>query len=420
MTAEIICVGTELLLGEITNTNVQYLAQELAELGIPHHHQAVVGDNRERIKQEIFFAIARSANILIFTGGLGPTPDDLTTETIADYFQTPLVENKDVLSDISQKFAQRGIEMSDNNRRQALLPKGARVLPNPTGTAPGMIWYPQTDLLILTFPGVPSEMKAMWQGTAVPYLKEIGWGRETIYSEVLRFYGVSESTLATKVAKFFDLSSPTVAPYVSKGEVRLRIAVKTSSYNEAKEIIAPVASEIKAIAGEDYFGSDEDTLSGVVGKLLLQSKETLAVAESCTGGELGEIITATSGSSNYFQGGIISYSNQVKMQFLKVSPDSLEKYGAVSEQIALEMAQGIVGKMGTDWGLSITGIAGPLGQTEDKPVGLVYVGIAGPDGILEAFQFKFGAKRDRSTIRYLSACVTLDKLRRLLLQRTKR
>ncbi len=419
MTAELICVGTELLLGEILNTNVQYLAQELADLGIPHYHQSVVGDNPERIKQVIEIAINRGASILIFTGGLGPTPDDLTTKTIADYFQTPLVENREIRADIEQKFAARGMKMTANNLQQAFLPVGAQVLPNPTGTAPGMIWQPRNNLLLLTFPGVPSEMSSMWQGTAVPYLKELGWGREVIYSHTLRFRGISESALATKVESFLDLTNPTVAPYASKGEVRLRVCARANSGHEAQKIIQPVAQQIKEIAGLDYFGADQDTLASVVGALLSQAGETLSVAESCTGGGLGEMITATPGSSAYFQGGVIAYSNQVKINLLGVNPDTLEQYGAVSPQVALEMAKGISQKLSTTWGIGITGIAGPDGGTAIKPVGLVYIGIAGPDGILNSLELKLGNKRDRSSIRYLSSCSALDNFRRELILRNE-
>jgi nicotinamide-nucleotide amidase len=413
MAAEIICVGTELLLGEILNSNSQYLAQELARLGIPHYFQTVVGDNPERIKQAI--AIARErAQILIFTGGLGPTPDDLTTETIADFFQTPLQENTAVIADIEAKFAQTGRPMAANNRKQALLPLGAEVLANATGTAPGMIWHPQPDLLILTFPGVPSEMHQMWQGVAVPYLQSQGWGKTTIYSRVLRFQGIGESALAEKVADFFALTNPTVAPYAGKGEVRLRISCPASSEALAKEIIDPVAEEIKAIAGLDYFGEDEDTIALVVGALLRQRGETVAVAESCTGGGLGALLTDQPGSSDYFWGGVIAYDNQVKIKLLGVDPEIIGYCGAVSEATAEAMALGVKQRLGTDWGIAITGIAGPGGGTEQKPVGTVYVGLADPHGQASHILLQFGDRRGREWIRYLSACQALDHLRRRL------
>ena len=412
MSAEIICVGTELLLGDIVNTNVQFLAEELAILGIPHYYQTVVGDNPTRIKEVITIASQRSS-ILLFTGGLGPTPDDLTTETIAQQFNTPLVEKSEVIEDIQRKFQARGREMTENNRKQALIPEGAAILPNPTGTAPGMIWQPQGNLTIMTFPGVPSEMKRMWVETAVPHLKSQGWGKEIIFSRMLRFRGIGESSLAAKVNHLFDLTNPTVAPYASLGEVRLRISCKTTSETEANTIIEPVAQEIIKIAGEDYFGRDDDTLAKVVGQLLRNKKHTVGVAESCTGGGLGGMLTDIAGSSDYFWGGVIAYDNRVKIFLLDVSPEVLEERGAVCDIVAQQMANGVKKRLGVDWGIGITGIAGPGGGTEVKPVGLVYLGIAGPNDEVESIKCTFG-DRSRDIIRYLSSCTALDKLRRKL------
>jgi nicotinamide-nucleotide amidase len=411
--AEIICVGTELLLGDIVNTNANYLAKELANLGIPHYYQSVVGDNIERLKEVINIAINRSS-ILIFTGGLGPTPDDLTTETIAQFFNTPLIEKPEIIADLEEKFASWGRVMTENNRKQALIPQGADILPNPTGTAPGIIWQPMTNLAILTFPGVPSEMHRMWRETAIPYLKTQGWGKSIIYSQMLRFRGIGESALAEKVSHLFELTNPTVAPYASIGEVRLRVAAKANSEEEAIALIQPVATEIKEIAGLDYFGSDDETLASVVGELLRKNGETLAVAESCTGGGLGAMLTEVPGSSAYFLGGVIAYSNQVKMSLLGVKPTSLEEFGAVSAIVAEEMALGIKEKIGSSWGISITGIAGPDGGTNLKPIGLVYLSIATPDGQVSSHQYRFGKERNRSQIQYLSACNALDQLRRKL------
>ncbi len=416
MSAEIICVGTELLLGDILNTNSQYLAQQLAALGIPHYYQTVVGDNLNRLHQAIAIATKRSS-ILIFTGGLGPTPDDLTTEAIATYFSTPLIEQPEIIEDIAQKFAQMGREMSPSNRKQALIPKGAAVLPNPTGTAPGMIWQPQAGLTILTFPGVPSEMERMWQETAVPFLKSQGWGQETIYSRMLRFRGIGESALAEKVAHLFNLTNPTVAPYAAQGEVRLRISAKAKSEAEAIALIEPVARQIRDIAGLDYFGADDDTLASAVGKLLKETGETLSVAESCTGGGMGEMLTSIPGSSDYFIGGIIAYANSVKISLLDVNAEDLERFGAVSASVAQQMARGVKQRLGTSWGIAITGIAGPGGGTDDKPVGLVYVGLATPEDRADSFEYRFGQTRSRASIRYLSACNALDVLRRRLIKR---
>ena len=414
MAAEIICVGTELLLGDIVNTNAQYLALELAKLGIPHYYQTVVGDNVERLKKAIAIARERSS-ILIFTGGLGPTPDDLTTETIADFFQTPLREDKEILAEIEAKFTSLGREMPPSNSKQALIPVGADFLPNPTGTAPGMIWQPETNVTILTFPGVPSEMKRMWVETAIPYLESQGWGKERIYSRSLKFRGIGESALAEKVAHLFDLTNPTVAPYAGLGEVRLRIATKAPSLEAALQVIEPVATEIKEIAGLDYFGADDDTLPSVVGELLRRQKQTLSVAESCTGGGLGEIITQIAGSSDYFWGGVISYDNRVKVALLDVNERDLNNVGAVSAIVAQQMALGVQKRLATDWGISITGIAGPGGGSETKPVGLVYIGLASPDGNVTVSEHRFGENRSRLTIRQISAYTALDRLRRNLL-----
>ncbi|MEC4814543.1 MAG: competence/damage-inducible protein A [Scytonema sp. PMC 1069.18] len=414
MSAEIICVGTELLLGDILNSNSQYLAQQLAMLGIPHYYQSVVGDNPGRIKQVIEIATQRS-QILIFTGGLGPTPDDLTCETIADFFGVPLVERPDILEDITRKYSQRGRVMTPSNRKQALIPQGAEILPNPTGTAPGIIWQPLPNVTIFTFPGVPSEMQRMWEETAVPYLKSQGWGKEIIYSRMLKFWGIAESALAEKVSAYLNLPNPTVAPYASKGEVKLRVSAKAVSESQARELIAPVEKQIVEIAGLDYYGADNDTLASVVGQLLRSAGETLAVAESCTGGGLGQMLTEISGSSEYFWGGVISYDNSVKEKLLGVSSEDLAKFGAVSSVVAEQMAVGVRSRLGTSWGLSITGIAGPTGGTDTKPVGLVYIGLAEPNGEVESFEYRFGATRGRSLIRHVSACTALDNLRRKLL-----
>jgi nicotinamide-nucleotide amidase len=410
MTAEIISVGTELLLGDILNSNAQFLAQQLASLGIAHYHQNVVGDNIQRIHQVIDTAIKRS-KILIFTGGLGPTPDDLTTEAIALYFQTPLIEHPEIIADITAKYAQRGRIMTPSNRKQALLPQGANVLPNPAGTAPGIIWNPQGEIIIFTFPGVPSEMIRMWTETAVPYLKNQGISQDIIYSQTLRFWGIPEAALAEKVTEFFNLQNPTVAPYASKGEVKLRLSAKAKNTEAAIALIQPIAEQIKQIAGLDYYGSDQDSLPSVIGQLLTEKNQTLAVAESCTGGKLGEMITNIAGSSNYFTGGVIAYSNQVKRDLLAVNAQDLEQFGAVSEIVAKQMAQGVKKVLNTDWGIGITGIAGPGGGTEEKPVGLVYIGIAGNEGV-ESVKYQFHPQQNRDLIRHVSALNALDLLRR--------
>jgi len=414
--AEIICVGTELLLGDILNSNARFLAQELARLGIPHYYQSVVGDNPDRLQQVVNIACDR-ANLLIFTGGLGPTPDDLTHETLAACFGVPLLEHPEILADMTQKFCDRGRVMTDNNRKQALLPAGATILTNRAGSAPGIIWQPRPHLTLLTFPGVPLEMQRMWAEEAVPYLQQQGWIQGSIVTRMLKFWGVAESALAEKVGHLLNATNPTVAPYANLGEVKLRIAAFAASEREAKQKIQPVEQEIRQIGGLDCYGADQDTLASVVGDLLKSQAATLAVAESCTGGGLGAMITSIPGSSAYFWGGVISYANAAKTHLLGVSEPDLLQYGAVSHPVAQQMAAGVRDRLGTSYGLSITGIAGPDGGSVEKPVGLVYIGLATPDRVISVEQ-RFGAQRGRDWIRHLSSSTALDQLRRELL--TKR
>ena len=412
--AEIICVGTELLLGDILNSNAQFLAQELATLGIAHYYQTVVGDNPSRIQQVVTLAAERS-QLLLFTGGLGPTPDDLTLETLANLFGAPLVEHADILADIETKFTARGRAMPPSNRKQALLPTGALVLPNPQGTAPGIIWSPRPNLTLMTFPGVPREMQAMWRETAVPYLQDNGWGTTTIVSRLLRFWGISESALAERVAPYLSQPNPTVAPYASKGEAKLRITAQAASAETALAQIEPVEAGIRKLLGDDCYGADDDSLPSVVGDLLLRHQQTVAVAESCTGGGLGQLLTEIAGSSAYFYGGVIAYDNAVKVKLLQVDGATLEAEGAVSAIVAEQMALGVKTLLKTDWALSITGIAGPGGSTATKPVGLVYIGLAMPRGKVTSYRHEFSGYRGRDWVRQLSALSALDVLRRNLL-----
>ncbi|MEM6450450.1 MAG: competence/damage-inducible protein A [Cyanobacteria bacterium P01_D01_bin.105] len=407
--AEIICVGTELLLGDILNGNAQYLAQQLASLGITHHYQTVVGDNPLRIQRAVEIACER-ARLIIFTGGLGPTPDDLTMATLADFFDTPMAEHPEVIADLETKFARRGYVLKATSRRQALLPVGSDVLPNPVGTAPGVIWQPRPELLVMTFPGVPSEMKSMWQETAVPYLQEHGWVDGVIHSQTLKFFGIGEEVLATQVGTYLEQANPTVAPYAGEGEVKLRVSARANSVEAANTLIEPVVTEIKQIGGTFYFGQNEETLASVVGQLLQAKSQTLSVAESCTGGGLGQMITATPGSSSYFWGGVISYANCAKQAILGVDEAVLASKGAVSAEVAAMMAEGVRNCLGTNYGLSITGIAGPGGGSDEKPVGLVYLGLASTEGTT-TYKKMFGADRSRSHIRRQSTLHALNILR---------
>ena len=413
MSAEILCIGTELLLGNITNGNARWLAEELAGLGIPHHRQGVVGDNRGRVMEAVREASSR-CRLLITTGGLGPTPDDLTTEAIAAAFDTPLVEHGEIWADIQAKLSGRGRPCAPSNRKQALLPQGAEVLPNASGTAPGMIWSPCLGFTVITFPGVPSEMRAMWQATADPWLRQNGLADGLFASRMLRFWGVGESTLAEQVADLLALGNPTVAPYAGAGEVKLRITARATNLPAAEALLQPVEQELRQRTGDACFGSDADSLASVVLALLRQRGQTLAVAESCTGGGIGAALAAVPGASDGFLGGVIAYANAVKQAVLGVPLELLERHGAVSDAVALAMAQGVRQLTGATWAIAVTGIAGPGGGTPEKPVGLVHIAIAGPAGPCSE-GVRFGALRGRDWIQTLTAGEALNRLRLQLL-----
>jgi len=407
--AEILCIGTELLLGNITNGNARWIAEQLASLGIPHQRQLVLGDNRERLIAE-FRAAPERCRVLITTGGLGPTPDDLTTEALAAAFDTPLVENQQVWADIQAKLSARGRSCSPSNRRQALIPQGAQVLPNPTGTAPGVIWTPRPGFTVLTFPGVPSEMRAMWLATAAPWLREAGLASGVFASRMLQFWGVSESALAEQMADLLQQSNPTVAPYAGAGEVKLRITARAKTSEGAEQLLQPVEAEIRSRTGVCCFGCDGDSLASVVLEQLRQRGETLAVAESCTGGGLGAALAAVPGASDVFLGGVIAYANSVKQGLLGVPSALLEVHGAVSDPVAQAMAEGVRRATGADWALAITGVAGPGGGSAEKPVGLVHLAVAGPAGC-SSEGVRFSPSRGRDWIQTLSAGEALNRLR---------
>ena len=414
MSAEILCIGTELLLGNITNGNARWIAEQLAALGIPHHRQLVVGDNRDRLIAELQ-AAAQRCRVLITTGGLGPTPDDLTTEAIAAAFGAPLVEHPQVWAEIQARLAARGRPCAASNRRQAFLPEGAALLPNPTGTAPGMIWSPRPDFTILTFPGVPSEMRAMWEATAAPWLRAAGLAEGVFASRMLHFWGVGESNLAEQMADLLEGTNPTVAPYAGSGEVKLRITARAATAEAAVQLLEPVEAEIRARTGALCFGVDEASLASVLLEQLRSRGQTLAVAESCTGGGLGASLAAVPGASDVLLGGVIAYANRVKHGLLGVPAELLEAHGAVSDPVARAMAEGARRATGADWALALTGVAGPGGGSAEKPVGLVHIAVAGPAGC-SSEGVRFGASRGRGWIQTLAAGEALNRLRLALLE----
>ncbi|WP_254964297.1 MULTISPECIES: competence/damage-inducible protein A [unclassified Cyanobium] len=406
---EVLCIGTELLLGNIVNGNARWLAEQLAALGVVHHRQQVVGDNRERLIEAVRQASGR-CRVLITTGGLGPTPDDLTTEAIAAAFGADLVEHGEIWAAIQARITARGRSVAASNRKQALLPRGAAVLPNPTGTAPGMIWTPVPGFTVLTFPGVPSELRAMWEATAAPWLQQAGLAGGVFASRMLRFWGVAESDLAERVQDLLALENPTVAPYAGAGEVKLRVTARAADGAAAAALLAPVEAELRRRAGASCFGADGDSLASVVLAELRRRGQTLAVAESCTGGGLGAALVAVPGASEVFLGGVIAYANAVKQDLLGVPAALLDAHGAVSDPVAEAMAAGARRLTGATWAVAVTGIAGPGGGTEEKPLGLVHIAIAGPDGC-RSEAVRFGRGRERTWIQTLTVGESLNRLR---------
>lgn len=382
MKAEIIAVGSELLIGDVINSNAAWISSELATLGVDVHYHVTVGDNPARIQGVIRQAVERS-DILIFTGGLGPTDDDLTIATIADYFQTPLIVDPESEATIRNMFIVRGMPMSSSNLKQAKKPEGATTVRNPTGTAPGIAWDVSAktgrQTLILTFPGVPKELYAMWPQGA-EFIRErqrsAGEAAQVLMVHYLHFFGIGESRLGEMLRDLMTTANPTVAPYVGEAAVKIRVAAKAESEAAAEALIAPVKAEIVRRCAEYYYGEDEATLETYVAQLLVSKQLTVSVAESCTGGLLSSRLTDVPGSSAYTRINLVTYGNEEKSRFLGVLPDTLQTHGAVSEPVAHEMALGMLKAGNADVAVSITGIAGPDGGSEEKPVGLAYIGIA--------------------------------------------
>ena len=405
--AEIVTVGTEMLLGDLVDTNTAWISQRLAELGVGIYRHTTIGDNSDRIVAALRDAASRS-DLVVTTGGLGPTSDDLTNACISTLTGREMVEYQEAREHVDTMFARFGRTPTSNNYKQALFPEGTELIPNPVGTAMGALveWE---GTLFATLPGVPTEMKSMFEATLEPLIRARSEG--SIVSKTLHFAGIGESALADKVQEFLDATDPTVAPLAGQGRVRLRITTRAATEWEAQEKIAPVEREIIARLSDYYFGEGDETLEGSVGRLLGDRGATLALAESCTGGLLAKRLTDMPGSSAYFTEGLVTYSNESKERLLGVPHAMIVDHGAVSEPVAREMAEGARRVSGTDYGLSVTGIAGPDGGTQEKPVGLVFVGISdAKDTFAEKLDLTAWA-RSRDSIRERSANRALDLLR---------
>lgn len=374
MNAEILSIGTELLLGNIVNTNATYLAEQLAQLGINVYHQSVVGDNEQRLNDALAVAFGR-ADLVITTGGLGPTYDDLTKETLAQFFNLPLVIDQASLKKIQDHFTQLSKTMATNNEKQALIPQGATVLANHCGTAPGIALQVMGQIAIL-LPGPPAEMRMMFEQEVIPFLTQ--FSQQTIVSRTIHLFGIGESTAEAMLREIMTQSTtPTIAPYAKEGEVTLRLTASAQTKEEGYALMEPAIAHIKHLFQPYIYGIDVDSLENALVDHCKTHNLTLATAESCTGGLISKRITDISGSSAVFLGGVCAYSNHLKMTALGVQAETLANYGAVSAETALEMAQGVLKLTGADFALSTTGVAGPGGGTTEKPVGLVYIAVVG-------------------------------------------
>lgn len=409
MNAELIAVGSELLMGQIANTDAQYITSRLSSLGINVHFHTVVGDNASRLNEALKIAFSRS-ECVILTGGLGPTYDDMTKETVASFFNLSLSYDKRALSEIEDYFKKRGREMTPSNKKQALLPEDSLVLYNEHGTAPGCI-IEKNGKIAAMLPGPPREMCPMFDKYLYPYFEKKS--ESFLSSEYIHLFGIGEAEAEAKIKDLTAGKNPTVAPYVNTGEAVLRISASAKSKKEAEAMTKNVKEKIYAVLGDWIYAEGfSETLPSTVLKLLKEKGLTLSCAESCTGGMVSSAITDLSGASDVFLYGAVTYANSAKMSALNVKKDALEKFGAVSEEVALQMARGVRLKSKSDIGVSTTGIAGPTGGTEDKPVGTVYIAIS-TENCERAVRLYITGDRDR--VRHVTVLNVYDLIRRTVL-----
>lgn len=413
MKAEIITVGTEILLGDILNTNCRYLSRELAAMGIEMYYQITVGDNEERLLKTLEESLNRS-DIVICTGGLGPTEDDITKEVCAKYFGYELELHKPSLDAMIERFKHMNRVPTKNNEKQAYFPKEAYILKNDNGTAPGCIMEKEGKMIVV-LPGPPREMESMFENYVKPYLSKLT--DDVIESEVLRIIGVGESKVENDILDIIDSqTNPTIATYAKGYECTLRITAKAKSVEEAKELIKPMSDEMKRRFGQSLYATGEASIEEVVSKMLVENNLKIAVAESCTGGMVSASLINYPGISSVFMEGCVTYSNEAKMKSLGVKKETLDVYGAVSDKCAKEMASGVAARYNTNVGIATTGIAGPGGGTDEKPVGLVYFGIYINGKVITK---KYVFNGDRQGIRERATRTILNDLRLELLNMEK-
>jgi nicotinamide-nucleotide amidase len=409
--AEIIAVGSEMLTSQRLDTNSLFIADRLNGLGVEVRRKLIVGDDRAILASAVSDALAR-ANIVIVTGGLGPTEDDLTREAVAQALERPLVFKQELADAIEERFRRRGRKMAANNKRQAMLVEGAEALPNPNGTAVGQWIITPDGRVIVMLPGPPGELKPMFSNECVPRLAS-RLPPQAIRARQYRVTGMTESDLDQLIAPVYSkYANPATTILASPGDIQVHLRARCDTEAEAERILSEVGESIEALLGDRIFSRNGDSLEAVVGALLRTRGATLAVAESCTGGMIAERVTSIPGSSDYFAGGFVVYSNRMKESLLGVDPALIERHGAVSEEVARAMAQCARSRSGATYAVSTTGEAGPESST-GVLVGTVYVGFAGPDGVVEAFKFNFPG--DRTRIRMFAAQGALDYLRRRIL-----
>ncbi len=411
MNAEIISVGTELLLGKVVNIDTTIIAKELAGIGINLLHAVTIGDNPKRLEDAVKLALSRS-DILITTGGLGPTVDDLTKETVVKTAGRELEFREDCYKRLLEQFP--GIDMTENQKKQVILPVGCTVLENDNGTAPGCVFTTDEGKTVMMFPGPPSELTPMLNNYGIPYLVSLSGNTQVIRSHNIHIYGRGEAPVAEMIHDLIDSENPTVAPYAKEGECFVRVTAKAENEVEADKMCAPIIKDIMERVGDFVYSIDIGSLEELVVTRLKERSMTISFAESCTGGYLAKRITDISGSSEVFNMGCVTYSNDVKTKLLGVKPETLEKHGAVSEEVAYEMAKGMKKLSGADIAVSITGIAGPDGGSEEKPVGLVYIGVAYKEEVFVSKRTAFGRMKNREWHRFVSGSHALDMVRRVL------
>ena len=397
MNAELIAVGSELLLGQIANTNAQFISKSLAEIGVNVYYHTVVGDNPDRLKKAIEIAESR-ADLIIYTGGLGPTKDDITKEVVASYIGKTLLTDQKAMAYIEDYFNKINRVMTENNRKQALVIEGSEVFHNHNGMAPGMA-VSHGDIIHILLPGPPSEMKPMHQDYTIPFLLRLMDRVERIDSKVLRFFGIGESQLETEIEDLLEQqSNPTIAPLASDGEVTLRLTAKHESIEEADKLLKETEDKILSRVGKYFYGYDDTTIMNELINLLKENRLTIAAAESLTGGMFQEKMTDVQGAGLILKGGIVVYTNEAKKKLLNITQSTIDRFGVVSEQCAIEMADNIKGMLQSDIGISFTGVAGP-DELEGHPVGTVYIGISIEGQKTYAKKLNLGGMREANRVR---------------------